>query len=234
VGPLVAEAPVEVLETPADRYSDLIEMRFVRKRYRINLGAKAKKIRVIAPLSLAPEPTRLRVESTNPRFVISGETMLRPVQDLGIAACELRVRAPRDEDSTILSASLLGQHAEAKVDAVHPDGIQLRIVLEDVDLGNQRYRWKSNVLEIAARHPSLHRYLGSKADGFPGQEARHFRMLLAEVVAEAISSRLVEQNALARPEEYEDADWNLYYAEYTKHMTRFLPIAHRLQVPGEG
>ncbi len=35
----------------------------------------------------------------------------------------------------------------------------------------------------------------------------------------------------AEPAEYEDADWDQYYAEYTRHMTAFLPIAHRLQFP---
>lgn len=231
IGPIVAESPVEVLTTPADRYADLTEMCFLRKRYRINVGAKAKKLRLIAPLDLAPEPTPVRVESSNSRFTIGGELVLRPSVELGIASCEFRVRAPHDEDKAILSATMLGQYAETRIESVHPTGIQLRIVLGDLDLGNQRYRWKGNVLEIAARHPALRRYLGPKPEGFPGQEAKHFRMLLAEVVAEAISSRLVEQNALARPEEYDNADWNLYYAEYTRHMTRFLPIAHKLQVP---
>jgi hypothetical protein len=233
VGPIVAESPIEVLATPAERYADLDELRFARKHYRVNIGAKAKKLRVIAPIALAPEPTLLRVESSNSRFVIGGETTLHPVKDLPIAACEFRIRPPGDEDQTVISAAFSTHHAECKVESVHPAGIQLRIVLEDIDLGNQRHRWRGNLLEIAARHPSLVRYLGPSRAGFPGQEAKHFRLLLAEIVAEAISSRLVEQNALTRPEQYENADWNLYYAEYTRHLTRFLPIAHRLQVPAE-
>ena len=31
-------------------------------------------------------------------------------------------------------------------------------------------------------------------------------------------------------EEYQDFDWDAYYAEYTKLMTEFLPIAHESQL----
>jgi pyruvate/2-oxoglutarate dehydrogenase complex dihydrolipoamide dehydrogenase (E3) component len=37
--------------------------------------------------------------------------------------------------------------------------------------------------------------------------------------------------ACAFPEEFEDADWDTYYALYSKLMTGFLPKAHQLQCP---
>ena len=79
--------------------------------------------------------------------------------------------------------------------------------------------------EVAARHPSLRRYLGDKASGFVGQDAKHFRLLLAEIVAESVCQKLVSQLTNDNPEDYEDADWDLYYAEYSRLMTEFLPIA---------
>ena len=84
---------------------------------------------------------------------------------------------------------------------------------------------------IAARHPSLKRYLGSKEAGFPGQNNRHFRVLIGEIVADAVCARLLRQNERARPEDYEGADWDIYYSEFSRLMTRFLPIAHKLAVP---
>jgi hypothetical protein len=63
-----------------------------------------------------------------------------------------------------------------------------------------------------------------------GQEEKHFRVLLAEIVAEAVCSLVISKNAALRREEYEDFDWDAYYAEYTKLMTEFLPIAHESQV----
>lgn len=94
---------------------------------------------------------------------------------------------------------------------------------------NQRYRWRQNVLEIAVRHPSLKRYLGEKP--WPGQESKHFRLLLAEIVADAVCSKLMCRHVEGNPEDYEDADWDAYYAEYSRLMTQFLPTAHRLQCP---
>ena len=41
----------------------------------------------------------------------------------------------------------------------------------------------------------------------------------------------VSDNVKANPEDYEDADWDTYYAQYSKHMTKFLPVAHKLQCP---
>ena len=82
----------------------------------------------------------------------------------------------------------------------------MSINIEDVDLENQRYRWRQNTLELAARHPSFKRYLGDKEDNFPGQETKHFRLLVAEVVADAVCARLVSHNVQANPEEYEDGE----------------------------
>jgi len=110
-------------------------------------------------------------------------------------------------------------------------GAALKIRIEDIDLGNQRYRMRNNVIEIAGRHPSLRRYLGSAAESFPGQNAEHFRVLVAEIVADAVCADIVSRSADANPEGYANADWDRYYAEYSEYMTKFLPIAHKIVVP---
>lgn len=92
---------------------------------------------------------------------------------------------------------------------------------------------RNNVLEIAARHPSLRRHLGPAA-AFPGQNDPQFRVLIAEIVADAVCAGIVSRNAEMNPESYVNADWDRYYAEYSEFMTRFLPIAHRIVVPEAG
>ena len=72
-----------------------------------------------------------------------------------------------------------------------PKGVGIKIKVEDLDLGNQRYQWRQNVLELGAKHPSLKRYLGTKSEGFPGQDSQHFRLLIAEIVAEAVCTKLI-------------------------------------------
>jgi hypothetical protein len=130
-----------------------------------------------------------------------------------------------------ITATVGSSTAEAGLAPSDPPASGIHIRLEDIDHGAMRYRWKKNELEIAARHPSLARYLGSKAEGFPGQEERHFRVLLAEIVADAVCSELLRRNIDANPFDYENADWNTYYADFSEYMTSFLPTAHKLVVP---
>jgi hypothetical protein len=136
--------------------------------------------------------------------------------------------------STVLAeitVAVAGQQATAELQAAPAPGAGLKIKLEDIDLKHQRSRWRQNVLEIAARHPSVARYLGSKASDFSGQESKHFRLLLAEIVADAICYKLLAQNIQANREDYEHADWDQYYADYSRYMSQFLPVAHKLQCP---
>ena len=85
--------------------------------------------------------------------------------------------------------------------------------------------------EIGARHPSLQRYLGRKSESFPGQDALHFRVLLAEVVAEALCARRLEGNVRANPGDFKGMTWDDYYRHFAELMSRFLPNAHRLMAP---
>lgn len=231
VGPIAAESVIEVLASEADRYRDVAGLQFSKKRYRIRTDQKYKKVRILAPIHLVPRPTPLRVEVDSAHFRLSGQQVLRPDDTLHVALCDLSVTCDGKEGSASLRARLGDAEATATVTSGPPLGAELSIRLEDIDLGNQRYRWRQNVLEIAARHPSLRRYLGDSQQGFPGQELKHFRLLVAEVVADAVCALLVRRNVQASPEEFEDADWDAYYALYSKYMTGFLPKAHQLVCP---
>jgi hypothetical protein len=231
VGSINEESIIEVLSSEADRYKDVTALRFAKKRYRMRTDQKRKAVRVLAPISLAPVPTAFSVDVDSRHFEVSGQCLLQPRDDLGVAVCEFGVKGDGKEAAATLSATLRGQTAVAEISSHLPLGADLKIAIEDVDLGNQRYRWLQNVLQIAARHPSLKRYLGDKEHGFQGQDSKHFRLLIAEVVADAVCALVVRRNVQANPEEYEDADWDTYYAQYSKYMTQFLPTAHKLQCP---
>jgi hypothetical protein len=233
---IVAEASIEVLKTEADRYAHISALCFQRKRYRIKAGAKRKKIRILAPLSLVPAPQKLVLDESGlgKNFSVHGDPTIAPVPRLGIAVCELHLKAGAAEARGKLVARLGAEEARTEVQSVLPAGAGLKIKLEDIDLANQRSIWRQNVLEIAARHPSLRRYLGDKAVGYPGQESKHFRLLLAEIVSDAVCARMVSREIQECPEDWEEGDWDMYYAAYSKYMTRFLPIAHKLQCPEGG
>ncbi len=230
-GPIFAESAIEVFETDADRYKDVSTLCIARKRYRLDTDGTRKRVRVLAPLSLVPEPRDLEVSLSNRHFRILGMKPLRPDQRLRVAVADLLVASDGEEATGTITVALAGQQARAELQAAPSPGAGLKIQLEDIDLKHQRSRWRKNVLEVAARHPSVARYLGSKASGFAGQESKHFRLLVAEIVADAICYKLLAQNIQANREDYEHADWDQYYADYSRLMSEFLPVAHKLQCP---
>lgn len=223
---VLAESPIEVLATAADRYAYVDSFRFERNRYSGPCGTKRKRIRLVAPLAEFPEPTTVTLASESAKLAIPTSVTLMPNQELRVAMAEFALRLPDAELATTVRASVSGKRAAAEVRSLPEAGAALKIRIEDIDLGNQRYRMRNNVIEIAGRHPSLRRYLGSAAESFPGQNAEHFRVLVAEIVADAVCADIVSRSADANPEGYANADWDRYYAEYSEYMTKFLPIAH--------
>jgi hypothetical protein len=187
-------------------------------------------VRVLAPYpDVIGVPTECDIVSSDAAFHIAGDRILRPRADWGIAICRLRVTADKPERRSKLIVRVAGQECSADIVSREPIGSSISIEVKNVDHVNQRYRWRGTVLEIAGKHPSVRRYLGPPQE-FAGQEEKHFRVLLAEIVAEAVCSLVISKNAGQRPEEYNDYDWDAYYASYTKLMTEFLPIAHESQV----
>ena len=232
VSPITAESIIEVLESEAERYSWVDGLCFERSRYLLRTDKKRKRVRLLAPLDLVSNATPFQAEILGRGFAAQGEHILRPDANLQVALCDFNITTTQEDAATAkLSTRMNGRQALVNLVTTTPPGTGMSFGLEDIDLGNQRYGWRKNQLEIAARHPSLARYLGPKSEGFPGQEKRHFRVLLGEIVADAVCARLLSQNIQAKPEDYENADWDLFYSEFSRYMTRFLPIAHKLAVP---
>ncbi len=234
VGPITEECTVEVLESRADEFKELDELCFQKSRYRIKIGGPKKRIRILAPLSMVPQPSPLDISVDNSRFTVSGNKMLVPNKNLGVACCDIRVGVTGTEEAkAIIAAKLKDAEATADLITFQQLGAGIKIKLEDIKIANQRYRWRQNVLEIAARHPALKQYLGA-APQFKGQDEKHFRVMLAEITADAVCARLVSERVQNNPEEYDGAHWDEYYAEYSKLISQFLPTAQKLQVPSKG
>ncbi|MCD6404671.1 MAG: ATP-binding protein [Planctomycetes bacterium] len=230
VGSIVAESCVEVLDSEKEKYADVREFKFEKKTYTVRVGQK-KGITLYAPFpSVVSQDTPVTVTSSDRAFKLEGSRILKARPELGIALCRLRLTARTPGCKATLTASIPGHDCDCKVSSIQQRGATIKIELKDDDFVNQRYMWKANVLQIGTRHSSLRRYLGSPPS-FSGQEQKHFRVLLAEIVAEAVCANLISQNERTRPEEYgENTDWDAYYAEYTRVLTKFLPIAHKTQV----
>jgi len=230
-GPISGESLIEVLASKAELYSDITDFGFRRKSYTIRTSTRRKRIKLYAPLEMFPECVDVDVSVSGDAFGVRGQHQLKPKPDLGVAVCSITIVCDGTEAEETITARIGARESSAVIRSVNPLGSGLEIRLEDVDLGSLRHRWQQNVLEIAAQHPSVGRYLGSQSDGYPGQGSRHFRLLLAEIVAEAVCTRIMEHQEELAPSRYADFGWDDYYSEFSRLMTKFLPITHRLQCP---
>ena len=231
-GSIVAETFVEVFSTIADKYRDVDKLMFSRKQARLVARGPKKGVVLLAPIALVPQRTEFEA-TCDSVFDILGQQVLVPSAEKGVAECRFAVKGQRENAFGTLTARVAGQETSIKLQTVPPKGSSISIKVRDIDLGNQRYMWSGNTLElqIAARHPSLSRYLGAESDDFPGQSERHFRLLLAEIVADAVCGKIIERREKVGLYDDEQQDWNQFYAEFSSLMTRFLPIAHKLVLP---
>ena len=165
----------------------------------------------------------MEVTFSNKKISIGGNRTLVPKKHVGIAVCEFTISSKNPEMVGTLTAQLGDHSATAEVFTEPPKGTGIKIKLENVDY-NQRYRWRQNVLEIAAGHSSLKRYLGTKSENFPGQDSRHFRLLVAEIVAGAVCAKKIERREANFEYEDESPDWHFYYAEYMLRDSGVKPL----------
>jgi hypothetical protein len=229
VGAIVSESAVEVFESEQAKFAHILGFQFSRKVYSVEVDSR-KAITLYAPFpGVVSSTTAVDITCSDPRFKIGGTRNLVPRPDVGVAVCKLGLSARQPGLRGQLTASIPGHKCEAEAVSLEPTGAKIEIKVEDKSFGDQRYYWRGNVLEIGARHPSLRRYLGD-APEFPGQEEKHFRVLLAEIVSEAVCWRIMNQRSTSRVEDYAESDWDAYYSEYTKLLTGFLSIAHETQV----
>lgn len=144
----------------------------------------------------------------------------------------LKVIGKKAGGPTLLRTILQGREITTKVTVLPPKelGRDIEIKVVDEDLGEQRAVWSGNLLKISGRHKSIRRYLGP-APSFLGQDSIHFRLLIAELIADNVARRILELNAQKNIREYEDMDVSGFYQKHRRYMNEFLDIAHKIQIP---
>lgn len=85
-------------------------------------------------------------------------------------------------------------------------GIQIKLT-DQQDFGSYRAKWgdgdapNPNILYVSTPHKSIRRYCGPGPD-FAGQHEPHFRVLLAEIVAESVCRKALTLQARERPGDF--------------------------------
>lgn len=132
-----------------------------------------------------------------------------------------------------LSVTLQDKEISTKIRVIPKKdfGQDFEIKIVDEDLGDQRSVLIENKLKINGRHKNIKRYLGPGPD-FVGQDSIHFRLLMAELIADTVARRVLELNAQKNVAGYRDMDATGFYRKHRGFMNSFLEKAHLIQIPG--
>lgn len=227
-------APVVIKEQVHPTVKDFS---FEKDEYRVTKD-KQKQIRILASW---PDFVHGEVEcvatSDNDEFisVLNKKTKLKYTQfDDGtqMAIGSLKIIGKKVGGPILLKTKLQHKEIIARVTVIPPRefGHDIEIKVVDEDLGEQRAVWSGNILKISGRHKSVMRYLGPAPD-FLGQDSIHFRLLIAELIADNVARRVLELNAQKNIREYEDIDVSSFYQKHRRYMNEFLEVAHKIQIP---
>lgn len=238
-------AIVQVVETVIEEhvFSDPLEFEYntyqIREGRRRNLRLYAKYPEVISA------ETKAEVLSTeNKDVTIRGHCILSPIEGTNYAYGDVAVEGRRLNTRAEIQAKVNGYSTSAMVKVVQkPEekGIPIKIELRNEDYGNFRARWaehegQPNLLLISARHKSLSRYLGLPPD-FEGQNAAHFKVLLAEIVTESVCRKSLILEAQERSWEFRWADERedriiaeSVLSQLHRRMREFAVIAHSIML----
>lgn len=110
-------------------------------------------------------------------------------------------------------------------------GVTIRLVEKDLGIYRAQFnRENPNLLEITTSHESVGRYLrrDESGDRYDGQDSPHFRILMAEIVAETIARRVIiaaseDGSRFASTAHQTNAQYEIF--------NKLLPRAHRIMVP---
>lgn len=237
-----AEAIANVISAKIEEHLFNLPLEFEHKKYTLKEGS-SKTIRIFAKYpEVVSQPIQIQVVSSDSQSIpVRGTTELVPIEGSNFAVGEVNIQGRRQGGSTILTAKLNNYETATKVKVIQKDetGIPLKIRLISQNLGMYRASWSNqepNVLEISAEHESIKRYLGPPPE-YSGQHLHHFRVLLAEIVAERICMRALEMEVKARPWEFKD-DFtstpdvivNTVISQLQKRIRDFVAKAHNIMV----
>jgi len=240
-----AEALLNVIERRIEEHYFKASLEFEHKTCTIRDGRK-KTLRLFAKYpELVNEETEVEVVSENAMDLpVRGRCLLVPVEGSNYACADVKIEARRLHHKPIsVIARLNGTEALTKVRIVQKEqrGVPMAIELRDEYFGDFRATWgdhedKPNLLMVSTRHLSVRRYLGQPPH-FTGQNSLHFKAILAEIVAESVCRKSLEQEAHKYGWLFHWADQKedsliavSVLAELQKRVNKFLPDAHRIMI----
>jgi len=240
-----AGAIAKVIDTVINEHIFSEPIEFENVSYQVKEGGK-RALRLFAKFpEVVSQSTRVEVMSTDGEGVpVRGHCGLIPVAGSNFASGEVIVQGRRLNAHAEIIAKLSDYTTSTIVKVVQRTedrSIPIKIDLRDEEYGNFRARWaehegQPNLLLISARHKSVSRYLGAAPD-FNGQNTPHFKILVAEIVAESVCRKSLVLEAQGRSWEFHWADEkedyliaNSVLAELHRRMREFATVAHSIML----
>ena len=240
-----AQAVASVVESGTQDHVFEQPLEFEHNEYRVREASRRSlEIFAMCP-EVVSEPTGVSVLSSDSAAVpIRGACTLVPVAGSNYATGTVIVQGRRLHAKSQVRASVNNRETTAIVKVVQKlpeSGIPIKIELRPEDYGKFRARWadherEPNLLLVSARHKSLSRYLGPEPD-FEGQTSAHFRVILAEIVAESVCRKSLTLEAKERTWEFRWADLkddseiaDTVLAAFHQRFRDFVTDAHRIML----
>jgi len=224
----VAQALADVVENMGEWRLFEAPLEFEYKEYTVQEGSR-RSLQLFAkyPEVVAEPVAALLTSSDSASLPVQQTCQMNSVAEsnyaLGVAVVQGRKLNAKAE----IRASVNGREATTHIRVVSKAeiGIPFRFELCDEDLGKFRAMWgeregKPYLLRVSARHKSLARYLGPPPE-YRGQDAAHFRILLAEIVAEAVCRKALSLESKERTWEFRWADLKEDYLIADDVLSRF-------------
>jgi hypothetical protein len=241
-------AVIQVVESRVEDHIFSQSLEFEHKSYHVKEGS-TRTLKVFAKCpELVNQETEISISSSDSSSVpIIGRCHVVPVPGTNYALGEIIIKGRRlIRKSVTITALINGDKAVTKVKVIQKEerGVKIEIKLENDDFGNFRSIWaehlgKPNLLLISAKHDSIKRYLNydPKTKEWDGDKQPHFRVLLAEIVAESVCRKSLTLEAKTRAWEFKFADLkgddliaDAVLAQLQKRIRVFAPVAHSIML----
>jgi hypothetical protein len=188
------------------------DLEFERKKYKVKLN-KRKIIRILAksPDFVDKEIDFTVSNSSNDSVAIIGANKftLKKVNNSNYYAASINLEGRRLNSSTTLKVEVLGLSATCLVEVVEKEDEAegLRFKIKDIFTGKFRAVWsitEKNVLEISAKHEQLKKILGKPEESYPGQKTILFKIILVEILSDAMAWKKLQLSARKEPHLYKN------------------------------
>jgi hypothetical protein len=188
------------------------DLEFERKKYKVKLN-KRKIIRILAksPDFIDKEIDFTVSNSNNDSVAIIGTSKftLKKVDNSNYYAAYINLEGRRLNSTTTLKVEILGLSATCLVEVVEKEDEAegLRFEIKDIFTGKFRAVWsitEKNVLEISAKHEQLKKILGKQEESYPGQKTILFKILLVEILSDAMAWKKLQLSSRKEPHLYKN------------------------------